>query len=108
MCAHDPLRTSEVTVELLMGDRVLTIHDLFDIPAFGGLVVVPGPLERDWSSGLDHRVILKRPDGSKLEADLKMQHVFQTPPPKEMRWTCILRGVSKDDVPIGTEVWIAS
>ena len=91
-----------------MGDRVLTVDDLFDIPAFGGLVVVPGPLQKDWRGDLNHRVLLKRPDGSGIEADLAMQHVFQTPPPKELRWTCILRGVGKEDVPIGTEVWIAS
>ena len=91
-----------------MGDRVLTVDDLFDIPAFGGLVVVPGPLQEDWQGGLDHRVILKRPDGTAVEADLTMQHVFQTPPPTELRWTCLLRGVSKDDVPVGTEVWTVS
>jgi hypothetical protein len=90
-----------------MDDRVLTVDDLFDIPAFGGLLVVPGPLQKDWSSGLNHRVRLRRPDGSVIEADLTMQHVFQTPPPEELRWTCILRGVGRDDVPIGTEVWIA-
>ena len=67
-----------------MGDRVLTIEDVFDIPAFGGLVVVPGPLPHDWNSGLNHRVLLKRPDGSAIEADLAVQHVFQSPPPKDM------------------------
>jgi hypothetical protein len=31
---------------------------------------------------------------------------FSAPPPKEYRFACILTGMAKADVPIGTEVWI--
>jgi hypothetical protein len=85
--------------------RILTVEDVFDIPSFGGLVVVPGPLMADEPSRPEGPVILRRPDGSQLPASLKMQQIFQTPPPKERRWACILSNVEKSEVPVGTEIW---
>lgn len=85
--------------------RILTVEDVFDIPSFGGLVVVPGPLMADGPARPDGPVILRRPDGSLRPASLKMQQIFQTPPPRERRWACILNGVKKSDVPLGTEIW---
>jgi hypothetical protein len=32
-------------------------------------------------------------------------HSFQTPPPKERRWACMFRELSKAEVPLGTELW---
>ena len=87
-----------------MARHVLTVEDVFDIPAFGGLLVVPGPLQSEWDGPLEMGVALLRPDGTTMNANLKMQHVFQTPPPKELRWICIIKGTSKYEVPIGTEV----
>jgi len=87
-----------------MRSHLLTVEDRFDIPAFGGLVVVPGPLQSEYAGPLEMDVLLELPDGTSQAAHLKMQHVFQTPPPKELRWTCILTDVEKADVPIGTRV----
>jgi len=49
------------------------------------------------------RLIL--PNGDERIASMRLDCVFQTPPPKEYRLECILPGVAKADVPIGTEVW---
>lgn len=85
----------------------MTIEDVFDIPSFGGLVVVPGPLKTEWTGPLEMLATLQRPDGTTISATLKMQHVFQTPPPKEDRWACLLHGVEKEAVPLGTKVALA-
>jgi hypothetical protein len=36
---------------------------------------------------------------------MRLEHFFQSPPAKESRFACILKAVTKADVPIGTEVW---
>lgn len=85
----------------------MSIDDVFDIEAWGGLVVVPGPLIGDGPARAEGPVLLKRPDGSTVSAVLKMGAMFQTPPSEEQRWGCLLKGVNKAEVPIGTEVWPA-
>lgn len=84
---------------------IMTVEDVFDIPSWGGLVVVPGPLIADGPARPESAVSLKKPDGSTTSAVLRMGEVFQTPPPTERRWACLLRGVEKTEVPIGTEIW---
>lgn len=85
--------------------RFLTIADTFFI-AGRGLVVVPGPLEEDFSGPRNMDVELRRPDGSISQAQLTVTYHFQSPPSRERRWSCTLEALSKDEVPIGTEVWI--
>ncbi|NMN88315.1 MULTISPECIES: hypothetical protein [unclassified Novosphingobium] len=84
---------------------IIIVEDVFDIPGWGGLIVVPGPAVADGMARLEGPVSLRRPDGSTIAAVLKMAEVFQTPPPKERRWTCLLLGIDKTEVPIGSEVW---
>lgn len=86
---------------------IVTVEDVFDIPSWGGLIVVPGPLIADGPARPEGPVSLRRPDGSIVSAVLRMDEVFQTPPPKERRWACLLTGIDKADVPIGSEVWPA-
>lgn len=71
-----------------------------------GLVVVPGPLVPDFPGPAIRKVELRRPDGSRAVAMLRIDHQFQTPPPKEHRWACLFTELSKQDVPVGTEVWL--
>lgn len=84
---------------------LLRVEDTFDIPAWGGLVVVPGPLAQDYGGPGTLEVQLRKPDGEVTNATLLVQWNSQTPPPTELRWGCIFRGLSKSDVPLGTEVW---
>ncbi len=84
---------------------IMTIDDVFVIEAWGGLIVVPGPLIADGPARPEGPVLLRRPDGSSVTAVLRMGEIFQTPPPKERRWGCLLKGVEQADVPVGTEIW---
>lgn len=86
--------------------RLMTVEDSFQI-AGRGLVVVPAPLVQEYAGPTKVPVKLLRPDGSELETELHISHVFQTPPPKELRWGCVLPKLQKQDVPIGTEIWLA-
>src|ERR1041385_6236319 len=70
-----------------------------------GLVVVPGPLEKDYAGPRELVVRLMIPGGDEKVASMRLGHFFGSPPPKENRLVCILKGVTKVDVPIGTEVW---
>jgi hypothetical protein len=87
-----------------MTTRILTVEDVFDIKG-RGLVVVPGPLVDAYAGPRQIQVRLILPNGAERTASMRLDYVFQTPPPKEYRLACILRGVAKADVPIGTEVW---
>ena len=91
-----------------MRKHLLTVEETFDIPAFGGLVIWPGPLEAEYNGPREIEVSLKLPDSTVRVAYLRMPTVFQSPPPKERRRTCVLAGVSKADVPAGTSVWYSS
>jgi hypothetical protein len=87
-----------------MATRILTVEDVFDIKG-RGLVVVPGPLEKAYAGPCQVPVRLRLPNGDERIASMRLDYVFQTPPPKEYRLACILLGVAKADVPIGTEIW---
>jgi hypothetical protein len=87
-----------------MAIRILIVKDVFDITG-RGLVVVPGPLEKDYAGPRELAVRLILPDGNEKVASMRLGHFFQSPPTTENRFACILRGVTKADVPIGTEVW---
>lgn len=90
-----------------MAKILLVVEDAFDIAGLGGLIVVPGPLQADYDGPRgEFAVTLKTPGGTKKSAILALEHMFQSPPPKEYRWACLLRGLTKADVPLGTEIWI--
>lgn len=93
---------------MLLMQPILAVEDVFDIPSWGGLIVVPGPLIADGPARPEGPVALRRPDGSVVPATLRMNEVFQTPAPKERRWACLLKGVDEAEVPIGSEVWPAN
>ena len=66
------------------------------------------PLEAEYSGPREFAVRLVRPSGSEQEARLTLEHLFQTPPPAEHRYACLLRGLGKAEVPLGTEIWTIS
>jgi len=88
-----------------MPKLLMIVEDTFQITG-RGLVVVPGPLTRDFAGPATLHVELRRPDGLLAHAPLLIQHHFQTPPPNEHRWACVFTTLSKQDVPVGTEIWL--
>lgn len=87
-----------------MSKAFLTVEDTFEI-THQGVIIVPGPLQAEYDGPLQLPVLLKTPSGDERPATLTLEHMFQSPPPKEYRWICLLRGLNKTDVPVGTEVY---
>ncbi len=71
-----------------MPKLLMTVEEAFEITG-RGLIVVPGPLAKDFAGAANLQAELRRPDGSIATASLVVQHFFQTPPPKEYRWGCL-------------------
>jgi hypothetical protein len=88
------------------GSRLLlVVEDTFQI-AGRGLIVVPGPSADRYKPG-PLRVELRRPDGTRSEANGRLEFSFVSPPPKlAPPLACVLLGLTKRDVPLGTQVWV--
>ena len=97
-------QTSGRTVANVVKQKLLTVEDTFQIEG-RGLIVVPGPLLGDHVGPRELQVELRKPNGTTSHAVLSVMHSFQTPPPKEHRWVCMFKQLSKAEVPLGTEVW---
>jgi hypothetical protein len=69
-----------------------------------GLVLIPGivPIgdERFW---IGDRLLLKRPDCSEIRTTIGGIELMN--PVRNHDFTILLKGLMKEDVPIGTEVW---
>jgi hypothetical protein len=87
--------------EAVKSRLLFTVEDVFLIRD-RGLILVPG-LERDERIGVGDPLLLKMPDGSSATASVAGIE-FSTPNPRHM-FPILLNGLTKDDVPIGTEVW---
>jgi translation elongation factor EF-Tu-like GTPase len=83
---------------------LIIVEDVFVIEG-RGIVLVPGIIpqgEERFHSG--DPVTLKRPDGSELEWCIGgLEMLCPSPRPDEV--VIMLKGLSMDDVPKGTEVW---
>ncbi|UJR85093.1 hypothetical protein [Sandaracinus amylolyticus] len=84
--------------------RLLVVEERFEI-AGRGLVLMPGvPAGEATRSELS--VELLRPDGTTAVVRAHVEITFAVPLPKE-RWATVrLEGVTKADLPIGTELWL--
>ncbi len=87
--------------------RVLfTVEDTFSIKG-RGLVPIPGILcQAEERFRVGDPLLLIRPDGSSLEWKIGGIELINCSPPRPKNEVVILlRGLSKDDVPIDTQVW---
>lgn len=55
-------------------------------------------------------VMLKRPDGSTRTVEAAFNIPFVDPPrldgqPRTTGYVCVLKGIEKQEIPIGTEIW---
>ncbi len=87
-----------------MARLLFTVEDSFLIQG-RGLVPVPGitPVgnERFY---IGDGILLRRPDGTELNWQIGGIEMFN-PPSKTFDVVILLKDLTKDDVPIGTEVW---
>jgi len=87
--------------------RLLTVEATFFARGHG-LAVLPKIHADSYSGPLGRVVLLRRPDGREKTAYAKLIKPLVTPsPPKEFYYLFALSAgdLSKDDVPIGTEIW---
>lgn len=53
------------------------------------------------------QVTLRHPDGTEHPAEASIQHGFGSAAARKTR-CCVVRGMVRDDIPVGTEVWLNS
>jgi hypothetical protein len=89
-----------------MARRLFVVEDTFLIKG-RGLVPVPRLVphaEERFRVG-DH-IVLKRPDGSRLEWTIGGIEIISASPPRPRTdLVILLKDLNKEDVPIGSEVW---
>jgi hypothetical protein len=88
-------------------DRVLCVEEVFRAGTRGVFVTPKIPVAGYLGPTGNASVLLKKPDGSTTPAVAQISMPFVTPTPKELFYVCLLSGLQEEDVPIGTEVWIA-
>lgn len=83
------------------------VEDRFQIKG-RGVTIVPGvPLGGDWRVRIGDQLRLKRPDGTEIATEISgLEMGLRVPTASQA--ILLGGGVSKDDVPQGTEVWIFS
>jgi hypothetical protein len=85
--------------------KLLTVEDTFLIEGRGVIVTPSVPV--DSYSGSRSRVVsLRRPDGTERATSATLTIPFVSPAPAALSYVCLLVGLTKEDVPLGTEIWI--
>lgn len=89
-----------------MAKLLSVVEDVFQISSRGSVVVVPGiPRAGDWHVRAGDCLTLKLPNGN--EASTSVNGIEMASPPHPLFIPILLGpGLTKDDVPIGTEIWI--
>jgi len=84
--------------------RLLTVEDRFFIEG-RGVLVAPGPLPGEYPAPSQLAVELRLPSGATRRAVARL--AFDTEAgSNEHPLLCTLVGLTRDDVPLGTEVWV--
>ena len=87
-----------------MARLLFVVEDTFHIEG-RGVVPIPGITPVDGEKfRIGDQILLKRPDGSQFGWQISGMELL-TPPPPNFDFAILLKGLTKDDVPIGTEVW---
>ena len=89
-----------------MARRLFVVEDTFMIKG-RGLVPIPGIIpEGDECFRVGDPILLKRPDGSCLEWTIGgIERISTSTPRPEHDVVILLKGLDKDDLPVGSEIW---
>lgn len=88
-----------------MNQKLFTVDDRFDIKQRNGLAVV-GEYHPNLSSfNLKDEIVLARPDGTKITTNIADSEIIQTVSGNKMI-SILIENLTKNDVPIGTEVFL--
>jgi len=85
--------------------KLLTVDDTFVIEGRGVIVTPKIPVDA-YSGARSRAVMLRTPDGHERTARASLDIPRVSPPPPAFYYLCLLVDLTKDDVPIGTEVWL--
>ena len=92
-----------------MNKRLLTVEEIFAITGRGVIIVPDIPLQM-LAPPHPPTVLLKRPDHTIQTVAAIFDIPFFDPPlgvqPRPAAYVCLLRGIDKTAVPIGTEIWV--
>ena len=83
--------------------KLLTVEDAFLIE-HRGLIVLP--MITEYNGPMSFSVFLRKPNGVECvaQANLNIPRIKNSRPPYPL--LCLLADMNKQDVPIGTEIWI--
>jgi hypothetical protein len=89
-----------------MARRLFIVEDAFSIKG-RGLLPVPGIVPQgEERFRIGDPIVIKRPDGSRLEWTIGgIEMILCTPPRPKTDVVILLKGLNKEDVPVGSEVW---
>ncbi|MFN0044865.1 MAG: hypothetical protein ACKVOS_00175 [Sphingorhabdus sp.] len=89
-----------------MAKLLSVVEDVFEISGRGPVVIVPGiPRQGDWHVKIGDSLTLKLPDGTITSTEVRGIEMASLPHPRSIPILLGL-GLTKCDVPIGTEVWV--
>ena len=89
----------------MMETYILTVDDAFEIEK-RGLIVVPNLSSDTYRFDEKEKIKIIKPDGTELHREASFQIPFVDPVPKELKYTCLIHGISKRDVPVGSKILI--
>jgi hypothetical protein len=82
-----------------------SVEDTFRVTG-RGLIIAPMFPVSAFQFDANQQVRVIRPDGEKFECRAHFQIPFQSPPAKVLSFVCALVGVEKEQVPIGSQIWL--
>jgi len=86
-----------------MARCLFAVEDTFTIRG-RGLVLVPGIIpDGDERFRVGDRIVLRKPDNSSIDAQIGGLEMLSPNPRHEV--VILLKTLTKEDVPVGTEVW---
>jgi hypothetical protein len=85
--------------------KLLTVDDAFLIEG-RGVIVMPGIPAGAYKGPYSRKVTLRTPDGLETAATAMIDIPRVSPQPEELYYLCLIVGLTKDEIPIGTEIWI--
>lgn len=81
------------------------VEDTFDIKG-RGLIIAPSFSVSEYKFDTEEKIRVETPDGSEIFCNAYFQVPFQTPRPKVLSFCCALLKVSKEQVPIGSKIFV--
>lgn len=84
---------------------LLKVEDTFQVSG-QGLILATGLSFEEYPVSNNIPVLVKRPDGSEIDSTIDIFYPFPVPTPKEPKNFCRFRDLDKNEVPIGSKIWL--